>query len=711
MPRAGKKPLALGGGVNLLHDPRSIGDGQCILSKNLVPTKAGLAAKRLAMGPIYDGNILANALHFTALLHLPPGNFGDGIVTAVRRFDGASPGTLVNVNSSFAPITTIAHVYWERPSQKRPLLFNFNKRLFAFAGPGNWVTDPTSLADPRTGVSIQEITPGGPLGVYGFHFRKANTLDPADRTQAGAVPQAATEYRNRAVWANFGPGYENVVVMSDAYLPDVVPVDFLSANGGHFLVGANDGDEITAITTVMLTSVGTPTETAVLVLRNYSAYLVTGETHETTDLSTDAPSLAVARINVDCGCASQETVLHTPYGVIWAGHDDVWMMREGQGVPVPVGTLIRPRLQATPPRSRYLWHAAYYDGFYRLHLFSPGSGPNETSSIPDEEWRLDLRDGIPNSPMAARWYGPMVYKSPNNTDTADVGVAAMVADTRPTHTPMLIGATRAGAYEFLVEFEKSAPRDYHDVNMGALYGGAFRNRDSEIVIDWQGKEDDHQDPMTEKGYFGADVNVASDFPATLTIEDTMDGGRQVATTSEMVPTAGAELETDTLDNENISREFQSVRFDPDEDRRFNGKTHQFRIYDQAGYPISEANEGLYFVRNGVPYATTVPRAHYDNKVDLANAVVAAMTALGTAFTHNLGVTPTDPLAITSASGTWYPDVVQGSRLWGMLGYDTSANPGAALTQTAASTIPYRGSAMMEFGGVNAMVYPIRREPT
>lgn len=574
-----------------MHDQRAIRDDQCVRSKNLVPTREGMAAKRGAIEATAGPIIFSDTSSYITSLQLPPANFGNGFVVGMRAFTD-DPGALYQSLTSVivsrqlgdlpgAPASQEAAITWDHPSRYRPLILSYNKKVYTFAGHNNVIVQnpavfPPELALPaavlgKYGAIIQEVSPGGALQVVPFNFLAS---EGGAVTEPDAAPNVAAAYRNRILWADFGPGQENMVVISDPYQPQVVGADFRSANGRHFLVGSIDGDRIVAMREVLLTSVGSAAEAAALVLRQYSAYLITGEPNLVADGSFILGDMDVNRINIDCGCSSADTLVNTPYGLLWAGWDDVWLFPQGQGIPLRVGSNIRPILAATPPELRYLWHASYFDGFYRLHLLSPGQNEGD-ASVPGEEWRLDLRRGPPASHEQARWYGPMVYKSPTPTATPKIGVEYAIADTRPSVTPRLVGVTRSQDFEWPVEFERSAPKDFMtNTVLGASQGTA-------IDIDWLGKEDDFQDPMIEKGCTGLELNLWVGAAAQLTADVIVDGGRKTETVTETVPPVGFILEEGVLDTTGMTREFQSLRLDPNQNDRINGKTIQVRLRDDG----------------------------------------------------------------------------------------------------------------------------------
>jgi hypothetical protein len=713
-------PLPLVGGVDRLHDARAVGDGNSVRSKNIVPTESGMAAKRKAMDVIADYTILGfgNNEIVACTLLIPPAVFSSGIVLAGRRNDVFGNFTKAFVIPDPAVAAAVAQVDWDRASPARPLILFTGRKMYAFAGWNNLIVSSTAEATPvgpagSLGIVFQETVPDGPLEAVRFVFyaNAAHTIS----TEINAAPAMAFNYRNRVVWGNFGPGLVNRMVMSDPQDPLLCGGDFLSANGRAFDVGAHDGDRLVAGREIMLTGVGSPTDLAALVLREFSAYLLTGEPNYVIDGAIDQQDFRVNRINLDCGCSSAETLTNTPYGLFWAAWNEVWFFPQGSGIPIPVGTFIRKVLMQTPADKRYLWHASYFDGFYRLHLFSEGAGPDDYT-MPDEEWRLDLRDGAPRSPAEARWYGPHVYLTPNDFASNSVfpGVAFQVADTRPGREPQLLGVTSiSGGFSFLVQFEQDDVRDFDSgvPIITSIFGDA-RLINTEITVDWLSKEYDLGDPMVDKGYYGAEINQWVSLPCRATFNDAIEGGKVSASTTLDAPNYGFNMGDNDLDTTLLTREFQSLRFEVDQATRPTGKVHQFRLTDSAGYVITGANQLLSFTHTGIPFIATVPTGFYAHKGALLDAVVAAMLAIsGITFTHNQsGAGLSSAVAITAASGTWTYSLTYRALL-ALMAYNTEAAPAVGATQTAGAVIFYREASKTLFGGLNVMLYPLRRRPT
>jgi hypothetical protein len=280
-------------------------------------------------------------------------------------------------------------------------------------------------------------------------------------------PYVATVYRNRAVYADFsgtdtggslaGKEYANYVIFSDPNLPLTIGEDAVLVRAMQ--VGSVDDGRIVAMTEVMQTAAGSPTQSALLVLCEFAAYVITGEPNLSTDTDQDPESifgsLVVSKFNVSCGCASAETVCRTPRGLIWAGHDQVWLMEEGS-VPRPVGKKIRPLLKENSAAKRPSWCATYFEGYYRLSITGvddpdPAAGASFVTT--NVQWWLDLNSQV-GGEDDARWFGPMQYYSGPNG-----GLASMVVENRVGGAPRLLGLQRdvATDYDLLLDMHPSTP--------------------------------------------------------------------------------------------------------------------------------------------------------------------------------------------------------------------------------------------------------------
>lgn len=387
-------PISFNRGVNLLDDPAAIRDDEVCLAKNLWMKKPGVVAKRPGMN-------FAQSFFQQA----------SGTQEVVRDFEWL-PASAVNKlvavvreagvdKLKLFPSVYYSPSYTGTPKEQSigasklvPCIVGYGNRVYVFNGQSNgWYLDPTDVDAQGQ-----------------FNFRQVAWNDVA---AANVNPALATVVRERFWYANLGTGYEDYVVVSDYFEPTTIAntgTDPLLALGRAFRVGKAGEGPITAIAELSATAAGTEASTMVAVWKNNKMFLITGEPLETDGVGDPLGDLDIIKVNTDAGCVSQRSVCSTPYGLIWAGFDDVWMMAHG-GQPQRVGTKIRPALLATPPGLHHLWHAAYHDGHYRLALFSDGLGPSDLDSC-DEQWWLDLRavpqQGIPNA-ADARWMGPQCY--------------------------------------------------------------------------------------------------------------------------------------------------------------------------------------------------------------------------------------------------------------------------------------------------------------
>jgi hypothetical protein len=513
--------------------------------------------------------------------------------------------------------------------------------------------------------------------------------------------------------------------MSNDYDPQTVGNSVLSSRA--FQVGGRDGDQITGGVEVLLTAVGSPAQSALLIFREYSTYMLTGELDQTTGGDTD---LEVNRISFDCGCSSQSTIVSTPHGTIWAGPDDVWIFRAGQ-VPQRIGGNIRAALQQTPVNYRFLWHATYHDGFYRLALFGEQNQPSSLSSMCDSHYWLDLRDGVPNTSDEAKWYGPQVYENIGSSvaDGNDVpGTRSFVQGTlvnlpqRPyalrLYPDSLIGASAVAT--FLVDM---AGNNFNDTDTLTAQLAHMSDQSANILPDLRGKEYDMGDPMLRKLYRGLEANVSTSEPGQFTAEAILDGGRAVDTAAAEATGLGFRLDGDELDAGLIGRVVQTLKFNADADSRAAGYTVQPTFTGQAGYLVnSENNELDFFVDTGAlsgDYTAEIPEGLYDNLEDFIDAVCDAMSAAVPGPLTFSGVISAGLVTISASIGSFFfyfqglvPADHVSSRIVGMmLGYDISVDPGIDSDLSAISEVPYARAPRVEIGGLILHTAPILRRPT
>lgn len=680
--------VPLSGGVNLLTDPRNIRDDEVVKAGNMYSARPGVLQTRKGVGPIAGdlvnmtssypmsamfGPWVDSPLFFTLFGIGAPSN----ITLYAYTLDGVAAMSPVKI-FDFPDNTT---------DGVRPYSFQYAGRIY-------FLTGFHTAGTPAYSIGRGETT------LTSFAFAGTGNSD--------LRPRLAVPYRNRIVWANFGTGYENTLVFSDNFKPDTVGNDVLAANGRNVsLVASADGDEIVGMVPIMLTAVGTPVESALLVLRRYSSFLIAGEPDQTTG---GTSTLAVNAMSVAAGCISAASIQSTPYGIFWASHDDVWHFQTGQ-VPRPLGLKIRPALLETPRSIGFRISASYFDGFYRLCLFSEDQPKVSTAGVWDQYW-LDLRDGAPQDAASARWWGPMRYNFyVNNNALSDSGPTAyggsgvVVRDDRPGGTSSLYGVERnwntATAPSFptygnIVKYDIDTPFD-RTINTATSVAWTF---DYTIKPDLITKEYDLGDPMLQKIYDGMEANVWASQTGRLLAEGILDGGQAYADTNIDVTARGFEPGVDitTSDGSKMPRAPQAVAaFDSS---RSLGTTLQLRLQGQTGYVIDTTSNVFCWLEvtddgEFVPFSTTIATGLYATLEALLTAIQTGMraayvcSAVQQAVVHNANGTVTISGGVTGTS--FFPNeltiacfdglgefsqaqVDSTARLLTLLGFNTGANP-------------------------------------
>lgn len=705
-------PIMPTGGVNQLDDPRRIRDDEVVSAKNLVPLSKGMLGKRPAsevIKPITVGNPGRPVLDLAAF------------PTRELEYLVARPDLLCVVGKSTSAYTKDLFNF-DLP----PAIVPWRESLYVFTGYGVTNTAPNSLFT------------GSILSASGFtDFAFAGTGN------ADLQPKVACLYRKRFVYANFGPGYQNRVVMADSDLPTTIGDSVLAAAGRSFDVGPGDSDEIIAMVEVTQTSVGSPSEGALLILKRNSAHIITGEPHESTYTpvapDTILGDMKVSKISYNCGCASPQTIVKTPYGVFWASADDVWFFAVGS-LPIRVGSKIRPALSKSSIHYHPFWFAVYFNGFYRLSVCIERSNTqiDYTNTIETEQWWLDLRDGPPQTHQDARWWGPQTYKVFANDPTIDPlieGTSRIILDNRPGQEEMLVGIEPyesrhdvfADGAEMLVGYDVKNQRDmqdYRSIAVSDVYPAFTHDYHStEIDIELVTKEYDFGDLFNQKGLIKIQADYANSVTDYLRADIIVDGGKTIdQDVLGLCEQAGFLLDADATETGLVSRVFQEAAIYPS--TRLAGKTFQFRISDQAGYVIGAYNDLLVVLRAGTYYEVSLTQGYYANLKDLLDHIVArCVTVVGVTCTHDVvgpnsraaTITLTFGSAVTlcfaSAGGdVTAADLRESRALMGMLGWDTSANSASATTQASTTNVYYRQLALWEFGGFSVEIDFFRRGP-
>lgn len=429
------------GGVNLYRDQTAIADNEYAYAKNVFPVKPGILGVRPAMRyerTLYSdlttipASILGNSsemnglsgLGVSALPFVPidftfePRTGGFVVVlldpnTGTAYLDVVPRGADAPARQSLGELTT------------RPTLMTWQDDVYCFTGNdcGYRITDGVAPA---------------PYAIKGVLFNGVNQ---------DFFPRHATVRNRRAWFANFAgvQGGEQRIAFSEPNVPTLLTgsgISSIMASDSRW-VAIPDSDEISAIQEVEVQAAGSPGQSAVFVWTRRATYHLIGEPLTDAEINASAitgidlnGSLQVTKLNTVAGCVSAATVCQTPYGLLWAGEDDVWFMPYGS-MPQRVGTKIRPVLLEQPAALRWKMHAVYDNGVYKLAMFAPGQGPTQFSPC-GHQWWLDLRDGAPQGADAARWWGPMEYV-PSSSDSQ--GTFCMRRDTNQLNDGRVWGIT------------------------------------------------------------------------------------------------------------------------------------------------------------------------------------------------------------------------------------------------------------------------------
>jgi len=601
-------PLDTSRGVNLHDDARALRKGEYRYGKNLVPVPSGVLSKRGGLErPWTFTNTPGQCVIPSPIL---PNATGTSDVLVVFSGSDLSSCALEGRIAGIEAVTPVSsgpsalHFY-----SRRPWLFPWNNRAYLLPGPyAAW---------------------SGPTGPLAYRFDETSQSTQTSLVLAGSGnedihPLVASPFRVRMVYGNLGAGRKNTLIFTDDYTDNVVGNDVLAVNGRAVsLVSGDDGDEIWAMTEVMLSAAGTPAQAALLVLRRVgNPFLLTGDLDQSTG---GTSTLVPLRMHIAAGCASPWTVATTPYGVIWAGKDDVWFYREG-ALPYPVGTKLKPIFGYAPPAEHIRMTGTYFDGFYRLQAFGQGQ---DLSAPPTQQWWLDLREGPPQDWRDARWYGPIEYLGVAEEDTTALpGLVAMtVAGGLGTEKQLIYMANTQFAAGFpatkgyALGVVGDSPRDLAAAT-ATISDTAFVG--SEVLAELRTGEVIFS-PGNQQSNDGILLAVRALDDVALTGTVALDNGSSAPATKHINPTP-FRLGSNQLDVDPLAVKAQSVAIYPN--LRQAGDTHQFTLADEAGYVITAGFNDTLVIGPGVWDATpdqkllTIPAGVY-TLTELVAAIEAA----------------------------------------------------------------------------------------
>ncbi len=707
------KEIPLTMGVNLLQDRMRISDLEVVRAKNVWPSRSGKPGKRYGT----EFSALGTTANPTPVnMRFSPFGVVDYVSIACTTTLGSEA---MAVDAGYLDGTFVAGLGLNYILGHRPMMVPFNNKIWIGATP---TSGGYSLV-----AAYEDPTVAAGYSVAGKAF---------NGTGNGLTPRVLGVYRNRMVYADFidsnlGAGQRQTLIFSDRDDPQTIGNDAYANR--RIRISGMGGDRIVAVVEVPSDALGSPTTSSLLILGEYTAFLMAGEPALSTDTGEYIGTAAIVQIKYPCGCASPQTIVRTPYGLMWASWDDVWYCQSGS-LPVRVGTKIGPALAQTPADKRYLWHAAFFNGAYRLAIGSDGQGMVDFDKC-GEQWWLDLRDGPPQGHADARWWGPQQYLVSAVVDTAPtMGTYIMALDDRPGKDPTLYGlhAVTGGISVFcnVIKFDAVAGYD------NAINESIDDLVDNEIAIEILTKEYDFQDGLIDKLYLGTEILLWTGEVCELSVETIVDGGRTSSIRSIEVDQVGFIGGVDAAGgSQNVSKEHLALAIQPDPATRQVGKTLQWRLYDTPGYPViangidSQMYVGLSAAgAGGGLYAEFTSSVFYANLATFLTALVAKLNAVTTpvmTISHNQTAAPRSGLVtLTNGLGTDFrfefasvgsstnATILRHTRKVGaMIGMSTAAAlVSTAGVATATDKARYKLSAALELGGIVMRYYYFGRRP-
>lgn len=177
--------------------------------------------------------------------------------------------------------------------------------------------------------------------------------------------------------------------------------DFFPANA-NIPVALNDGDAITGIAEASLRETNLDPTAPFLIFKNSSTWALFGDI-------LDDDSAQLVQISNRVGCIAHATIVNTPVGVIFCGHDSVYLIRGDSVQTIDIGQDIYTEIRNIPRNRREYACAMFHKGFYKLAYTPAGGGTNSK-----QLW-LDLRRGMTDGPS---WWGPHTMNAINSMTKA-----------------------------------------------------------------------------------------------------------------------------------------------------------------------------------------------------------------------------------------------------------------------------------------------------
>lgn len=173
---------------------------------------------------------------------------------------------------------------------------------------------------------------------------------------------------------------------------------FFPANAA-FSVSPNDGEPIRGIAVANASlSYDTPSS-PLLIFKDSSTWAWFGDI-------LDDDSAQLVQLSNHVGCVAGATICSTPVGVIFCGHDSIYLISPNSLEPIDIGKSISPAIRSASATGRFFACAVYHKNFYKLAISPTGTTTNT------QQWWLDLSNGLQNS-----WWGPHVLPTYANMTT------------------------------------------------------------------------------------------------------------------------------------------------------------------------------------------------------------------------------------------------------------------------------------------------------
>lgn len=482
-----RQRLGWAGGVNLLVDPNAVRDDQLTGAKNTWPTTEGLMTKREAMRAIAPIKHYSEYPFYPLTLFKPDPltgfdyilNWFSPYINGSEYLSAVTKGMTIQNDANLNITTTSGYETIPGPA----CMVNYKGRIIAVNGN----TDGYFMfyKDPIVGYKWRRNY---------FQWLPNRPGVTAGQTQTvSVIPRVVCSYKGRLVFGNFGPGFGNTILFADRNPPadwsnvtdapawSIIGDDALSSNGFNITFESIAGETILAMAEVSMSTATNPLQTALLVLTDRSAIICTGEPAQTTDTDFDSVKTYLgdfqfAKVNFECGVAGHLAICRGPNGTFWANGEDVYALYDGAPKPIPIGTNIRPALQACPPSYRPFWHMAFSRGAVHLSVLTQATSDFRQQGV--QHWRLDLRPtgdsdvvASPGGPNGARWWGPQDYEQAYLLGGSEDGVgvrgalsSAILSDRLDDGKSVLTGA-------FYGDFNSAADKCLSIVSFNEVSGG------------------------------------------------------------------------------------------------------------------------------------------------------------------------------------------------------------------------------------------------